>query len=273
MALPIPIANLSRRHNKIWKKKKKDTNIKNRYHPVSHQTHNKSTKCKGVWKERKKKKSRPEKTPSFPCNQSNLTASSADILNLNIAECFGLPRITDNTHPESHPSYLRGRGTLRRSIVTTSTGTGVVRIRRRLQFDAILLRVRLGRGAEVSVLSRVGRVLRWRLLGVVRVWSVRLLIDWLVWGRRTWWRSHPACTGVWSLTVASASSGIEAAGGCQQSWNQRVVWSEGMNLIDLRKTEEEDECAADNNSERYPATPAVPVGAIIAVIAAVARGS
>jgi len=179
-------------------------------------------------------------------------------------------RHSSRNHSHNHPSYLRGRGTFGRSIVTTSTRASVVRIRWRLQFDTILLRVRLRRGAEVSILSRVGGVLRRGLLGIVRVWAVRLLINWLIWGRRTWWRSHPACAGVRSLTVASAASGIEAAGGV--SGNQSVVWR-GVEFWDLRKAEEEDECAANDDGEGYPATPAVPVGAIVAVVAAVARGS
>jgi hypothetical protein len=100
-----------------------------------------------------------------------------------------------------------GRGARGRRIRSTAT----VRIRRLLQLNALLLWGCVLR-TEVAVVLRVRAVLWRRILLIVRVAVGRLLVDWLVWRRRSWRRSHPSGSCERALAMSSATACVEASG-------------------------------------------------------------
>lgn len=90
----------------------------------------------------------------------------------------------------------------------------------------------------------------------------RLVVYGLVGWGRTWRWCHPSGSCVWAKAVVAAAAGVEAPEK-YELWTCRQGW-----LRYSRKAEEDEKGAAHDDSEGYPAPPAVPAGVAVIVAAA-----
>lgn len=134
----------------------------------------------------------------------------------------------------------------------------LVRIRRRLQFNSRLM------PSKVAVRLRVGRVLRRRLVLVVRVCVVGLL---MVLGRRS---SHPGRALHGANSATATTTGVEASASVSILQSSPLV----LRSRNVRKKEEYQQSATNNDGECDPSPPVVPGrGAVFPAVGSPAESS